>query len=158
MQKTETKASILIWSIFLSLILIMTFVSISTKINKNLKNNSQIIQNIKNWATPVWDLLNYTWSLYKWETEEIKIEGDPITINILHGWPILYKNNTATGIINTTTTMTPTTGSIFLKNLWWYTKYTINSNNFIPQYNSYKITQKIWNKTIERTSGEIKNF
>jgi hypothetical protein len=47
MQKTNKKASILIWAIFLSLIISVTFISISTKINKNLKNNSEIINNIK---------------------------------------------------------------------------------------------------------------
>ena len=39
MQKINKKASILIWSIFLSLIISISFLSISTKITKNLKNN-----------------------------------------------------------------------------------------------------------------------
>jgi hypothetical protein len=38
-QKTNKKASILIWSFFLSLVIIISFVSISSKINKNIKNN-----------------------------------------------------------------------------------------------------------------------
>jgi hypothetical protein len=41
-QKNNEKASILIWSIFLSLIISISFLSISTKITKNLKNNSKL--------------------------------------------------------------------------------------------------------------------
>lgn len=40
MQKINKKASILIWAIFLSLIISLSFLSISTKITKNLKENS----------------------------------------------------------------------------------------------------------------------
>jgi hypothetical protein len=47
MQKTTKKASILIWSLFLSLIVSMTFISISTKINKNIKNNANIRNNLE---------------------------------------------------------------------------------------------------------------
>jgi hypothetical protein len=46
MQKTNIKASILIWATFLSLIITVTFISISTKINKNLKNNSALTSEI----------------------------------------------------------------------------------------------------------------
>jgi len=45
MQKNKQKASILLWSIFISMILSILFLSISTKITKNLKNNDDIIQN-----------------------------------------------------------------------------------------------------------------
>ena len=54
MQKSSLKWSILIWSVFLSLIISISFVSISTKINKNIKNNSinielnENIRDIKN--------------------------------------------------------------------------------------------------------------
>jgi hypothetical protein len=47
MQKNPRKASILIWAIFLSLIISVSFIEISTKINKNLKNNKNIINNIQ---------------------------------------------------------------------------------------------------------------
>jgi len=40
-QKNSKKASILIWAIFLSLIISLSFLSISTKITKNLKENSK---------------------------------------------------------------------------------------------------------------------
>jgi hypothetical protein len=47
MQKTKSNASILIWAIFLSLIISITFISISTKINKSLKNNYNFTDEIK---------------------------------------------------------------------------------------------------------------
>jgi hypothetical protein len=46
MQK-QKKASILIWSIFLSLIISISFFSIATKITKNLKSNNNIEENYK---------------------------------------------------------------------------------------------------------------
>jgi len=45
MQKNRQNASILLWSIFISMILSILFLSISTKITKNLKNNDDIIEN-----------------------------------------------------------------------------------------------------------------
>lgn len=47
MQKNTNKASILVLSIILSLILSIIFISISNKINLNLKQNTYINQNIK---------------------------------------------------------------------------------------------------------------
>jgi hypothetical protein len=46
MQKTNIKASILIWAIFLSLIISVTFISVSTKINKNLRENYSLTDKI----------------------------------------------------------------------------------------------------------------
>lgn len=46
MQKTGQNASILIWAIFLSLIISLWFISISTQINKTLKNNIALQENI----------------------------------------------------------------------------------------------------------------
>lgn len=45
MQKISKKGSILIWSIMISLILSITFISISNKINLNLKQNISISEN-----------------------------------------------------------------------------------------------------------------
>jgi hypothetical protein len=42
MQKTNKRASILIWSMFLSLIISLSFVFISTKINQNLTFNKYL--------------------------------------------------------------------------------------------------------------------
>lgn len=45
MQKNNKKASILIWAIILSLILSVTFISLSNKINLNLRQNISITKN-----------------------------------------------------------------------------------------------------------------
>jgi len=57
MQKTSKKASILIWATFLSLIMTVIFVSISTNINKNLKNNLSLTEEFKN-ENEIKNLLN----------------------------------------------------------------------------------------------------
>ncbi|NCO31882.1 hypothetical protein GW891_03690 [bacterium] len=46
MQKIDKKASILIWSIFLSLTMSIAFISISSQINSNLKNNNSLNKKI----------------------------------------------------------------------------------------------------------------
>jgi hypothetical protein len=46
-QKKNKKASILIWAIFLSLMISLSFISISTKITESLKNNNTNNKNIK---------------------------------------------------------------------------------------------------------------
>jgi len=68
MQKRSKKASILLWSIFISMIVSLLFLWISSKVNKNLKNNEKIFkqdninyilsEKIKNndfWKTDLWD-------------------------------------------------------------------------------------------------------
>ena len=68
MQKRSKKASILLWSIFISIIVSLLFLWISSKVNKNLKNNEKIFkqdninyilsEKIKNndfWKTDLWD-------------------------------------------------------------------------------------------------------
>ena len=46
MQKTTHKASILIWSVFMSAIVAIAFMSLSTKINKEIKNHGEIIAHL----------------------------------------------------------------------------------------------------------------
>ena len=48
MQKNDKNASILIWAIFLSIIISLWFISISTQINKTLRNNQDIQNQILN--------------------------------------------------------------------------------------------------------------
>ena len=48
MQKTNKNASILIWTIFLSIVVSMAFLWISTKIHQNIKNSGEFIQQIEN--------------------------------------------------------------------------------------------------------------
>ncbi|MDR0772159.1 MAG: hypothetical protein LBF15_03875 [Candidatus Peribacteria bacterium] len=45
MQKTNKNASILIWAMFLSMIILVAFVSINNQILRNLNENSMITNN-----------------------------------------------------------------------------------------------------------------
>jgi hypothetical protein len=57
MQKTNLRASILIWSIFLSLTLTLSFVVISTKVYQNIKLNS-FMEELFNKNDKINDLVN----------------------------------------------------------------------------------------------------
>lgn len=115
MQKTGKNASILIWSIFLSIIISLWFISISTHINKTLKNNSDIqeyisssnqVKNILNsqdytsqqldngtfLSLP--DKNNYIWSLQENQVKEFWFSWttlDFIQISINNWGPLKYK-------------------------------------------------------------------
>jgi hypothetical protein len=114
MQKTAKNASILIWSIFLSIIISLWFISISTQINKTLKNNQNIqqeinksnqLKNILNSSNPSsqqlddWTYLNifesnsYLGSLEANETKTFSFSGtnlDLVEIIVKNWWPIKY--------------------------------------------------------------------
>lgn len=188
MQKTSKKASILIWATFLSLIITVTFVSISTSINKNLKNNSSLTEQFKNeneiknllnsWSIDLnydnlylenWDKIVFERtnkiiiSLKKWETHTWKINiNSNITIDIKEWWPVIYKSNSENGIITDKETFWWNINEYFyIENLWWYSKIVISSDttwNYLSKYINYDIYKKIWNKEVIKTSWKIKNF
>ena len=118
MQKSTKKASILIWTIFLSIIISMAFLGISTKIHKNIKNsgdfitqldNQNQIQNHINLATlsesfqnkvfedillSFEDQKNITRGLWVDKSIEIKLKNTTnatVQIQVNSGWPIIYK-------------------------------------------------------------------
>ena len=188
MQKTNIKWSILIWAIFLSLIISVTFISISTKINKNLKNNNTLTSNIEikneinniinSWSLnnifksqylSNWDKLIFSDSnksiiwLKEWEIHISKVNEDSnIAIDILIWWPVTYKIESQSWIIITRKALWVTTWKdLIIENLWWYTKIKITSDvitNFLSKNTNYKILRKIWNKEIVISKWQIKNF
>jgi hypothetical protein len=115
MQKTGKNASILIWSIFLSIIISLWFISISTQINKTLKNNKNIqqeisqsnqLESILKSDNPISQQLengmylnipdqnSYMWSLKQNEIKSFTFSWstlDFINISINSGGPIKYK-------------------------------------------------------------------
>ena len=117
MQKTTKNASILIWAIFLSIIISLWFISISTQINKTLRNNQDIqheilnkneLKNILNWNNiisqelsdgsylSISDTKSYFWSLKNNESKIFTFSWttlDFIKINIKNGSPIRYTYN-----------------------------------------------------------------
>lgn len=188
MQKTNIRASILIWATFLSLIITVTFVWISTSINKSLKNNSLLtnqfntqneIKNIinswsidlnyhniylNNWEKLIFERTNKAIiTLKKWETHTWKIMLDSnINIKIIEWWPVSYINETSSWIVlDIETFWDNSIGYFYVKNLWWYTKVIISSDvtwNYLEKYRKYTVYKKIWNKEIIKTSWFIKNF
>jgi len=183
MQKNKHNASILIWSIFLSLILSISFVSISSKINQNIRDNQKYISKntnnyliqdkIKNkdYTNETFTLSNekiifmqnkdYSWSLKKSENIKIKFEQiTDISINIIEGWPISYITSwtlTSSWLIISSSSLS-LSGSIILTNLAWYTVYNIiSNNNIIAPFTKYKIIKTIWNKDILKTRWIIQN-
>ena len=188
MQKTNTKASILIWAIFISLIISVTFISISTRINKNLKNNYELTESIKinneinnivnswsinlnfksqylsNWDKLIFSSPNITifW-LNKWESHISKINEDcNIAIKILNWWPIEYKVNWASWLLIDVKAMSVNASDILtINNIAWYTKIQITSDktsNYLSNYTDYKIIKQIWNKEVIQSKWKIKNF
>ena len=181
MQKTNIKASILIWAIFLSLIITVSFTSISTKINKSLHDNSDSVnqikinnqvkniinswsinwtlvsQELKNWDKIIFDnKFTYTGSLKKWEIQFINIVNKAnLNINILEWWPI----NTSSGLVINQSTFSNIQWMFEIINLWWYTKYQLSSTWWIlAKFTNYKVTRQIWNKEVIRSKWKIKNF
>lgn len=187
MQKTDTRASILIWAIFLSLIISVIFIWVSTKINKNLKNNADfsdkitinneiknIINNWKidwnfinkylsNWDKIIFEPSNNVWVwLKQWEIHLAKInDASNITITILEWSAIKYKNWTNEWIIQITWSFPVSIWDLEISNLWWYSKIQISSDvttNYLSKYRDYYIMRDIWNKEIVKTKWKIKNF
>lgn len=127
MQKNNKKASILLWAVMLSLIVSITFIAISSKINKNIKlswgfseyNEKRNKLNIllKNWKNEdinsneniVFDdkKENIFW-LKKWEKKEFSFSWSSdfgVDIWIIHWWALNYNyifdwNTTSSWIIN----------------------------------------------------------
>jgi hypothetical protein len=188
MQKKTIKASILIWSIFLSLIISITFISISTKINKNIKNNHDLKNQINTWneiknllksGSISWNHTNQT--LESWE--EIRFESitplkshlkkdqttyiqfselSNITINLWYSWAIFYNTIgtlSSSWVIDNTQSINNFSWTLELTNLWWYIDFEVSANtDFLPEYSRYKIIRKIGNKEVIKQQWEIKNF
>lgn len=178
MQKTSKKASILIWSIFLSIIISTTFIWISIKINQNLNENNELQKEIQtknnikniinkkeyinttldNWEKIIFDSKRdiNIW-LKKDENILVKIDEN-IIINIINWWPVFYSIWTSSWIVNNNSEIN-TSWNINIKNLWWYTKLQLTSNkDLVTKYQKYKIVKTIWNKEVIKTTWKIKNF
>jgi len=183
MQKNNKNASILIWSIFLSLILSITFINISSKINENIKKNWNYVNKIssnnlinnklknKDYSNETFNsnnenidfkqVKNYLWTLKKDENIKIKlVQTSDISINIKKWWPILYTTlwSLISSWIIISNTWFTLNWSIILDNLAWYTKFEINSNNnMITPEVKYKVIKTIWNKNVVKTKWTINN-
>ena len=180
MQKTNKKASILIWAIFLSLIVSVSFISISTKITKNLKNSSNLSLNLEkqnkinnllktseNNTETIWNTTIYIEnktlkkSLKKDETYTIKFPlSSTITLKLTNSWIIKYKLDTENWFLNNTNLekgFSNKSWDLILENFSWNSSFEIISNNkFEIDERNYKIIEKIWNKEVIKSFWKIK--
>ncbi len=185
MQKNKN-ASILLWSIFLSLIIASLFIHISTKIWKVIEENRKIENEIKkdrekNRLLKENNLENINLS----KNEKIIFESEKyfekslkkdeeLNINIDKETNINIKLNPE-AIVNYSTWInlsnmwekiflkwekTVTLGSwsiLQIKNIWWIAKVELFSEKDISfPYKRYKIIKEIGNKIVEKESGIIK--
>ena len=182
MQKNNKKASILIWSIFLSLIISISFLSISTKITKNLKNSSNLNSNLEK-QNKINNILNTSendievlWnvnisienktlkkSLKKNEIYKINFPSSSnINIELTNSWVIYYNfNNSEKWFLRPMTNEDNKNFSwnwdLILENYSWYSTFELSSDNkFDIIEKKYKIIEKIWNKEIIKSFWIIK--
>ncbi len=166
MQKTKKNASILIWSIFLSLIISIGFISISTKIHKSVQENINFQDTIKDqlssrwWAIEKNETIMYsdknteTLSLKKSENKNIAFSGSSqeyIEISIINWGPIemVYNNNSEIIYENFSFSWNTNDVEITLNNLSWYSLLNISSSAEIKKDLEKSITwREIWNKKI----------
>lgn len=187
MQKNNKKGSILLWAVMLSLIISITFIAISTKINKNIKlsweinnfieENNKISLSLKNWINKnisdnkviiFENNKENVFSLKKWEKKDFSFSWSSdfsIDISIVNWAAVNYNyifnwNTTSSWVINYSKSFSwnldnsTKTGSLIIENLWWYTKFLINSeNSFETSEKNYKIVTKIWNSFFNETKN-----
>jgi hypothetical protein len=77
MQKLKKKASILLWAIFLSMTILIAFISINYQVSKNLKENAKIneIMNLNNEKN-----LKINEAKEKKNFDDIKLSNDEIIV------------------------------------------------------------------------------
>ncbi len=179
MQKLNKKASILLWSIFLSLMISTIFISISVKINKSIRENEKIeekltndniIKNkIKNGAQ---NTINITdkeklvidkknTKIWMKKNDKISINIDKSTnLNISRKKGVLLFStgtNNYKAIENNISLELSTWSVLNLKNIWWYGDVFISSEkNINLPFTRYKVIERIWTNNVEKYSWEIK--
>ncbi len=94
MQNINKKWSILLWAIFLSTIISISFIYINTQITKNIKNNSEIweifseqkdfLENIKSWTnTTLWE---EKFLIFEDKKETVKVLKQNEKVSFLFSW------------------------------------------------------------------------
>lgn len=181
MQKISKKWSILLWAIFLSLIISISFLSISTKITKKLKESNTIntdleeqnniyktLKTSQNNIEKIWNKTIYIEnkslekSLKKDETYSIHFPLESnINLELTSSWVIKYEYDSTSWILNNADSNLVITinsnSNLLLTNYSWFASYKLESDNkFEITEKKYKIIEKIWNKNIIKSSFIIK--
>lgn len=164
MQKNNKKASILIWSIMLSMIISIAFISLSIKIQKNLWENKKIqTENISKSLELNYEITkilkteflskekDYIVSLKKDEQHIIKTKSWTINLEVKDGI-ISYSTWSQVNLLNWNISLDfDNEANLKVKNVWWYAKVKITWD-FQKDFEKYKIYKKIWNKIVEKTT------
>lgn len=182
MQKRELKWSVLIWSIFLSLIISLSFIYVSTKINQNIRLNNFLDESLENtdFTEPLNSeyLLNeqkiytikneeniifsFSWtSTFTW-TLKIKSWGPIYYETIAYSWTLVNSLIYSWVISNTNSTVftwfldsTYNKSILNIKSIWGLSTIIIDSNlDYKNIWKSYRIVKEIWWKSVEKTSFE----
>lgn len=183
MQNLDKKASILLWAVFLSMIIVIAFTSINYQLRQNLTKNNSLIEKInfeneknkqigdiiekKEFKSVILSnnekiIFKQDNIITKWfkidESLSLKVEWEEksnITIKVLEWWPIYYKNPENEWIITKQDTIN-IKWEINIENMWWYADITITSENkFENNTKKYKIVREYGTKTIIKETWEI---
>ncbi len=156
MQKTNLRASILIWSIFLSLMVSLSFVIISAKVNQNIRLNN-FMEEFLNKDDKLNDLVNST---LEWDI------SDNETLTKIDN---LYTINNKENLVLSFSWKTDFTWSIKLKS-WWPLYYEIfsfswASTNLTNDYSTWILSDSTiknftWylNTSYDRAELTLKNL
>lgn len=176
MQKTSLKASILIWSIFLSLIISVAFIWISTQIHKKFKSNNEIRINKteqkaidkklseKDYTSEtlnpdqniIFEQSGY-YNLQKSETITFSFTGSTlIQITPLENSILSLDNWGIKTLISSTYSQSNLNGNIKITWLSGHSRFQLLSNsNYKQESYNYKIVETIWNKEVIQSYGTI---
>lgn len=181
-MKKNITGSILLWSIFLMIFISSAFIFVSVWIKKQIFSNKNIQNLIESYSSlnnkveskneNIWENENlemsyfdsFTWWLK--QNEELNfsfLSSNTWSINILSWWPLYYKVFSGSLVYSSGTILTndniALNWSLYLKNLWWFTKLKIDfstSSWIVFPYNYYKITKNIWWIDVLKDIWEVK--
>ena len=174
MQKTSLKWSILIWSIFLSLLVITSFSYISLKVNKNIKLNT-VLENTFNKNSNIKNAIN-SWDIQTlWDWEFLKITDKQFILNdkeileisfswninwiilLENGGPLKYSFLTQSWLIVKSdfwqfSWNINSFKKLRIENLWWIANFSVSEldKSDIVSKKTFTIYKNIWWKKIEK--------
>ncbi len=125
MQKSNKNASILLWAIFISMILSILFLSISTKITKILKNNDNILNQNK-----INQIINTKVKSFNFNTTKLNNNSYLIFENRNPLRRVIKKNSQITILFNSWATINLKINKIYWADLY-YELYQSNDKNNI---------------------------
>jgi len=174
-MQNNKKASILIWAIFLSLIISISFLSIANKVNNNSKTSKALQENIRNNIKIENNLKSFSWVSFQIQKQKVYIENKTLNkslkkyeifnisfpkastwvLMLTSLWVLHYEFWSDSGFLDKTNSkyiFKNKSWILKLENYSWILWFSLNSNNkFDFQEKKYKITKKIaWKEIIKQ--------